>query len=53
MAEHGAANGEDHRGYQADLIRQLEVTLATVRSEFNLPEHAEGSAPVWMTGSEA
>ncbi|MNY05971.1 hypothetical protein D3C86_1387090 [compost metagenome] len=53
MAEHGAAIGEDHRGYQADLIRQLEVTLATVRSEFNLPEHAEGSAPVWMTGSEA
>ncbi|KII30049.1 hypothetical protein [Pseudomonas fluorescens] len=53
MAEHGAANGEDHRGYQADLIRQLEVTLATVRSEFNLPEHAEGSAPVWMTAPEA
>ncbi|UVM52180.1 hypothetical protein LOY38_09140 [Pseudomonas sp. B21-015] len=53
MAEHGAANGEDHRGYQAELIRQLEVTLATVRSEFNLPEHAEGSAPVWMTPAEA
>lgn len=52
MAEHGAANGQDHRGYQADLIRQLEVTLATVRSEFNLPEHAEGSAPVWMTAPE-
>ncbi|POA25642.1 MULTISPECIES: hypothetical protein [unclassified Pseudomonas] len=53
MAEHGAAIGADHRGYQADLIRQLEVTLATVRSEFNLPEHAEGSAPVWMTAPEA
>jgi len=53
MAKHGAANGEDHRGYQADLIRQLEVSLATVRSEFNLPEHAEGSAPAWMTADEA
>lgn len=53
ITEHGAANGADHRGYQADLIRQLEVTLATVRSEFNLPEHAEGSAPVWMTAPEA
>lgn len=53
MAEHGATNGEDHRNYQAGLIRQLEVTLATVRSEFNLPEHAEGSDPVWMTAAEA
>jgi len=53
MAEHGAANGVDHRAYKADLIRQLEVTLAAVRSEFNLPEHAEGSAPVWLTAAEA
>lgn len=53
MAEHGAANGVDHRAYKADLIRQLEVTLATIRSEFNLPEHAEGGAPVWMTVPEA
>lgn len=53
MAEHGAANGVDHRAYKADLIRQLEVTLATIRSEFNLPEHAEGGAPVWMTAAEA
>lgn len=53
MAEHGAANGVDHRAYKADLIRQLEVTLATIRSEFNLPEHAEGAAPVWMTAAEA
>lgn len=53
MAEHGAANGVDHRAYKADLIRQLEVTLAAVRSEFNLPEHAEGSAPAWLTAAEA
>ncbi|UZE21822.1 hypothetical protein LOY67_17400 [Pseudomonas sp. B21-056] len=53
MAEHGAANGVDHRAYKADLIRQLEITLATIRSEFNLPEHAEGGAPVWMTAAEA
>ncbi len=53
MAEHGATNGEDHRGFQADVIRQLEVTLATVRSEFSLPEHSEGGAPAWMTAAEA
>ena len=53
IAEHGAANGVDHRAYKADLIRQLEVTLATIRSEFNLPEHAGGGAPVWMTAAEA
>lgn len=53
MAEHGAAHGVDHRAYKADLIRQLEVTLATVRSEFNLPEQSDGGAPVWLTAAEA
>lgn len=52
MAEHAEANGQDHRAYQADLIQQLETTLATVRSEFHLPHH-QGSAPVWMDKAEA
>jgi hypothetical protein len=52
MAEHASEQGQDHRTYQADLIRQLEVTLAKVRSEFHLPEH-QGDAPVWMSQAEA
>lgn len=52
MAEHAAANGQDHRAYQADLILQLETTLATVRSEFHLPHH-QVDKPVWMDQAEA
>nr|WP_241495088.1 hypothetical protein [Pseudomonas lactis] len=52
MAEHAEANGQDHRAYQADLIQQLETTLATVRSEFHLPHHQD-STPVWMDKAEA
>ncbi|TWC74427.1 hypothetical protein FBY10_101117 [Pseudomonas sp. SJZ103] len=52
MAEHAAENGQDHRAYMADLVLQLETTLATVRSEFHLPQH-RGSDPVWMSRAEA
>lgn len=52
MAEHASEHGLDHRTYQADLIRQLEITLATVRSEFHLPEH-QGDVPVWQSQAEA
>lgn len=52
MAEHASANGQDHRAYQADLILQLETTLATVRSEFHLPHH-QAANPVWMDQAEA
>jgi hypothetical protein len=52
MTEHAAANGQDHRAYLADLILQLETTLATVRSEFHLPHH-QGNDPVWMDKAEA
>ena len=52
MAEHAAEHGQDHRAYQADLINQLEITLATVRSEFHLPEHQDDT-PVWQTQAEA
>ncbi|GFM85387.1 hypothetical protein PSCICO_07860 [Pseudomonas cichorii] len=33
--------------FEASLIRQLEITLGEVRSEFHLPTKLEG-APVWM-----
>ncbi|MDE1531660.1 hypothetical protein PVE90_18290 [Pseudomonas carnis] len=52
MAEHAAENGQDHRAYQADLIKQLETTLATVRSEFHLPENQD-ETPVWLAQAEA
>lgn len=53
MAEHANETGQDHREFQADLIRQLETTLATVRSEFHLPASLVNSAPVWMKTEEA
>ncbi|WP_028684120.1 hypothetical protein [Pseudomonas chlororaphis] len=54
MAEHSAEHGEDHRTFKAGLIRQLEITLATIRSEFHLPEHADDTgAPVWLNAAEA
>ncbi|SDA63640.1 hypothetical protein SAMN03159443_01935 [Pseudomonas sp. NFACC15-1] len=46
-----AVGGEDHRVFKAGLIRQLEITLGSVRSEFNLPDQADGVA--WMTPAEA
>ncbi|MDU9028735.1 hypothetical protein [Pseudomonas mediterranea] len=46
-----AVGGEEHRAFKAGLIRQLEITLGAVRSEFNLPEQAD--AVVWMTPAEA
>ena len=52
MAKHAAEHGQDHRAYQSDLIHQLETTLATVRSEFHLPEHQDGN-PVWLSQAEA
>jgi len=53
MAEHANDCGADHRTFQADLIRQLETTLATVRSEFHLPAAQVDGAPVWMATDEA
>ncbi|APC18571.1 hypothetical protein BLL42_23710 [Pseudomonas frederiksbergensis] len=53
MAEHANETGQDHRTFKADLIRQLEITLATVRSEFHLPAHQGDSKPVWMAADEA
>lgn len=45
------SQGEDHRAFKAALIGQLEVTLGSVRSEFNLLDRVDGSA-VWLTPAE-
>ncbi|WP_338807120.1 DUF3102 domain-containing protein [Pseudomonas chlororaphis] len=52
MAEHATEAGQDHRTFQAGLIHQLEVILASIRSEFHLPA-GHGDAPVWMAAGEA
>lgn len=46
-----AVGGEDHRAFRAGLIRQLEITLGSVRSEFNLLDQVDGA--VWLTPAEA
>lgn len=54
LEEHATESGEDHRTFKAGLIRQLEITLAAVRSEFHLPEHVDdASAPSWLKAAEA
>jgi hypothetical protein len=52
IAEHSVAHGQDHRGYLADLIKQLETTLSAVRSEFHLPE-GHSDMPAWLNENEA
>ncbi|MFJ2713445.1 hypothetical protein ACIOZM_21565 [Pseudomonas sp. NPDC087346] len=52
LEAHAAESGEDHRTFKAALIHQLEITLASVRSEFHLPEH-QGDTPVWLNQAEA
>ncbi|MFV2950294.1 hypothetical protein ACNIZR_33565, partial [Pseudomonas japonica] len=47
LAELGSAEGDDQRVFAAGLIRQLEITLAEVRSEFHLPAELDGT-PAWM-----
>nr|WP_256657757.1 hypothetical protein [Pseudomonas sp. ACM7] len=52
LEAHATESGEDHRSFKAALIRQLEITLASVRSEFHLPEQLDGD-PVWLNAAEA
>lgn len=47
LAEHSISGGEDQRVFKASLIRQLEITLAEVRSEFHLPAQLD-SDPAWL-----
>ncbi|OSC96051.1 hypothetical protein BZY60_000195 [Pseudomonas aeruginosa] len=41
--------GEDHRSFTAALVRNLEVTLMAIRSEFHLPELHPDQLPGWQT----
>lgn len=38
LAQHTEETGADHSGFQATLVRQLENLLASIRSEFHLPD---------------
>ncbi|PBK06245.1 hypothetical protein CNQ84_02405 [Pseudomonas abyssi] len=49
LAELGLESGEDHRAFGAALVRNLEVTLAAIRSEFHFPELSIDTLPTWNT----
>ncbi|WP_339665831.1 hypothetical protein [uncultured Pseudomonas sp.] len=49
LAELSLESGEDHRGFVAALVGNLEVTLKAIRSEFHLPELAINDVPAWNT----
>ncbi|MAG68559.1 MAG: hypothetical protein CMK74_22215 [Pseudomonadales bacterium] len=49
LAELGLESGEDHRAFGAALVRNLEVTLAAIRSEFHFPELSVDTLPTWNT----
>ncbi|MCC4259213.1 hypothetical protein LL270_00905 [Pseudomonas aestusnigri] len=49
LAELGLESGEDHRAFGAALVRNLEVTLAAIRSEFHFPELSTETLPTWNT----
>ncbi len=51
LSEHTAESGEDHRAFKAGLIRQLELTLATVLSEFHLNGVLDDT-PAWLNQAE-
>lgn len=38
LSEHSEQTGSDHRPFQANLVRQLEMLLLRIREEFQLPE---------------
>jgi hypothetical protein len=47
LSKHAEESGEDQRTFQAGLIQHLELTLASVRSEFFLTD-ASDTSPVWL-----
>lgn len=50
LEERGRESGEDHQSFKAALVRQLEITLAAIRSEFHLPQLRDADAlPAWQT----
>ena len=52
LEQYETEHGQDHRTFKEELIRQLEITLATVRSEFHLAEN-QGNTPVWLSAEGA
>lgn len=52
LEKHSEANGQDHRTFKVGLIRDLEITLAQVRSEFSLPQY-QGEVPGWLSSVNA
>ena len=53
LAEHSEEHGVDHRDFKALLVVQLERLLASIRSEFHLPDEAGvETAPEWLSGQE-
>ncbi|MFJ7792939.1 hypothetical protein [Pseudomonas sp. NPDC096950] len=51
LSKHAEETGEDHRIFKAGLIKNLELTLAAVRSEFYLTD-ALDSEPVWFNSAK-
>ncbi|WP_334180851.1 hypothetical protein [Pseudomonas nitroreducens] len=49
LGELGGRTGQDHRAFQASLVRNLEVTLMAIRSEFRLPELHPDELPTWQS----
>jgi SAM-dependent methyltransferase len=50
LAEHAIEHGVDHRVFQATLVHQLETLLASIRTEFHLPDEIDPeTAPEWLT----
>ncbi|MCO7614104.1 hypothetical protein NJH83_28090 [Pseudomonas chlororaphis] len=52
LEQYETEHGQDHRTFKEELIRQLEITLATVRSEFHLTDN-QNNAPVWLSAEGA
>lgn len=53
LAEHSEEHGVDHRDFKALLVVQLERLLASIRSEFHLPDEVGAEvAPEWISGQE-
>lgn len=49
LAQLAQQTGEDHRAFTGALVRNLEVTLMAIRSEFHLPELHPDQLPGWQT----
>lgn len=48
LTEHAQESGQDHRLFQAGVVRHLETMLAAIRNEFDLPDAGLDEAPAWL-----